>query len=136
MSSTLFSEKQVKSLEENPNVKNVTRKRIVYTDDFKRHFIEEYKLGIGPKEIFESAGFDTKILGYKRVERAADRWRKEYNNSLGDNFIDYVEVHERRRRRPYDVKERILAQEAIIARLELENFELRQKLSELTASKN
>ena len=134
MSSTIFTEKEVNNLASNPNVKSVTRKRIVYTDEFKKHFVEEYKLGIGPKEIFEAAGFDTKALGYKRIERASDRWRREYNESLGDNVIDYVQVHERRRRRTYDVKETILSQQNLIAELEQENRELKRRLRELTAS--
>ena len=35
-------------------------------------------LGKTPREIFEANGFDVEILGMKRVEQCADRWKKAY----------------------------------------------------------
>ena len=65
-------------LRRNPNVKRVYEKRIIYTNDFKLHFIEEYTHGKKPQCIFEEAGFDPAVLGNKRIERASARWRKAY----------------------------------------------------------
>lgn len=48
----------------------------MYSEEFKRHFLREYAAGRKPTEIFEAAGFDKTILGNKRIERAAARWRK------------------------------------------------------------
>lgn len=71
-------------LSQNPNVYDVTEKRIIYTEEFKVHFIEEYLSGKGPTKIFREAGFNPKVLGAKRIERAAARWRKDYcSGTLG-----------------------------------------------------
>ncbi len=46
--------------------------------------MEEYLSGKKPTRIFREAGFDVKILGSKRIERAAANWKESYNaNSLG-----------------------------------------------------
>lgn len=65
-------------LESNPNVIKVTETSIVYSNEFKEHFIEEYALGKKPRDIFIEAGFDPYILGTKRIERASARWREAY----------------------------------------------------------
>ena len=44
--------------------------------------------GKGPTAIFREAGFDTTILGSKRIERAAARWREAY---AGGVMHDYGE---------------------------------------------
>ena len=65
---------------ENPNIKGVGKGRILYTKDFKRHFMREYlETGKGPTQIFREAGFDTDLLGPKRIERAAAHWREAYS---------------------------------------------------------
>jgi len=73
-------------LSENPYVLEVSENRIVYTNEFKKRFMEAYLYEQkGPTQIFREAGFDTAILGSKRIERAASRWRESYAaGSLGD----------------------------------------------------
>jgi hypothetical protein len=56
----------------------VSEKSLRYTDEFKRHFIEQHMLGKTPREIFEAAGFDIPLIGMTRVEQCADRWKKAY----------------------------------------------------------
>lgn len=73
-----FTREQQTLLAHNPNVHSVSSKEIWYTNAFKMRFIEEYLSGKGPKQIFEEAGFSVKMLGYKRVERAAANWRQAY----------------------------------------------------------
>ena len=74
-----LTEEETKLLYENSYVKEVTENKIFFTDDFKNHFIQEYVInGKGPTRIFREAGFDTKILGTKRIERAASRWKESY----------------------------------------------------------
>ena len=73
----LTSEEQ-EILRRNPNVAKVTGSSIVYTNAFKKHFVEEYAQGKKPKEIFVNAGFDADVLGSKRIERASARWREAY----------------------------------------------------------
>lgn len=85
MSQKLFNESDIKILSENPNVLRASNKSIKYTDDFKSYFIREYIAGNSPTRIFQSAGFDKDMIGYKRIERAAFRWKKAYweNGELG-----------------------------------------------------
>ena len=76
-----LSEEERLILKQNPHVREVNC--IMYTDEFKLHFMKEYIAGKGPQRIFREAGFDVKILGSKRIERAAARWKEAYAaNSL------------------------------------------------------
>ncbi|MBW3088779.1 hypothetical protein KIH77_08570 [Bifidobacterium sp. 82T24] len=52
------------------------RGHIHYTTAFAQHAVEEYYRGKGPKRIFVEAGFPVEIIGYKRIERALQRWRR------------------------------------------------------------
>jgi hypothetical protein len=81
MSKKLFTDKEIKSLSNNPYVKSVSTKGITYTDEFKRIFITESENGKLPRLIFEENGFDVDITGIVRVNRAAARWRATYNES-------------------------------------------------------
>lgn len=78
MSKILFSPKQVQQLQKNPNVQQVSDRTITYTDAFKSQFIDEYFAGKTPRQIFKEYGFDEEIIGIKRIEQSAFRWRKVY----------------------------------------------------------
>lgn len=79
-----LSKEEVKILKQNPYVSDVEETRIIYTNEFKFLFMKEYLDGKKPTQIFVDAGFDPKILGSKRIERAAHRWRESYAaGSLG-----------------------------------------------------
>ncbi len=78
MSKVIFNDKQIKFLAKNPNVLKVSDKAITYSEEFKNKFIEENLKGILPRKIFEDNGFDVEIIGIKRIEQAAARWRKKY----------------------------------------------------------
>ena len=75
-----LSEEERKILLKNPYIRDVNGKRVSYSDEFKLHFIEEYKAGKWPQQIFREAGLDVSILGAKRIERAAARWRASYED--------------------------------------------------------
>lgn len=82
----LFSEKEIAELVANPYVIDVDEKSVVYSNEFKLHFMEEYMRGKGPTQIFKDAGFDVKALGSKRIERACARWKESYQaGTLGQN---------------------------------------------------
>lgn len=85
MSKKLFFDKEVVKLAKNENILRVSNKAITYTSEFKKKFINEYKLGKLSRIIFEEAGFDVDILGMKRIETASNRWRKafKYHGELG-----------------------------------------------------
>jgi len=78
MSKKLFTEQEVEFLKRNQYVKNVSPKGITYTDEFKSYVISEVKKGNSSIEIFETAGFDTEILGKRRIHSAVGRWKKAY----------------------------------------------------------
>ena len=78
MSKVIFNDKQIKLLAKNPNVLKVSDKAITYSEEFKNKFIEENSKGILPRKIFEDNGFDIEIIGLKRIEQSAARWKKKY----------------------------------------------------------
>ena len=80
MSKIIFNDKQIKLLAKNPNVSRVSDKSITYSEEFKNKFIEENSKGILPRKIFEDNGFDIEIIGLKRIDQSAARWRKKYRD--------------------------------------------------------
>lgn len=80
MAQRKLSAEDIRTLKRNPNVLDVNESRILYTPDFKKHFMDEYNAGKGPTQIFRESGFDTKMLGGKRIERATARWKQAYAN--------------------------------------------------------
>lgn len=80
-----LTEEEIKELKNNPYVIDVDDSRIVYSNEFKKLFMEEYCAGKKPTQIFMEQGFDVKALGSKRIERACARWRESYNaGTLGE----------------------------------------------------
>lgn len=78
MSKVLFSKMSILKLQKNKNVLNVSEKAITYTDEFKRLFIDEYMSGKLPRDIFMENSFDVEIIGMKRIEQSACRWKAMY----------------------------------------------------------
>lgn len=78
MSNKLFTEKEIEILSKNPYTKNVSKKAITYTDEFKRIFIAEYDKGKLPRMIFEESGLSVELIGLSRIEAASKRWRSAY----------------------------------------------------------
>ena len=80
MSKILFTEVQVKKLRKNKWIKNITNKGITYTDEFKYKLVkecEDYKRF--PQDVFRECGIDPEIVGTKRIQDSAYRWRKQIN---------------------------------------------------------
>lgn len=73
-----LTQEAIMELERNPYVIRSGPDRITYSREFKHHFMREYLSGKKPTEIFREAGFDPRMIGSKRIERASARWRKEY----------------------------------------------------------
>ncbi len=69
---------ELEQLKKSPHVLGAEEHRIVYSTDFKLHFMKEYLNGKGPTQIFREAGLDPAILGSKRIERATSRWKESY----------------------------------------------------------
>ncbi len=70
-----LNEEEIAVLLKNKNVVKCSSKSITYSQEFKVSAIKQYREGIGSREIFESAGFDLKIIG---VDTTYDRI-KEWN---------------------------------------------------------
>lgn len=80
-----FTKEEMEILLRNPYVSDVNEKSISYSTEFKFLFMEEYIEGKRPTQIFRDAGFDIKILGSKRIERACARWKESYESgTLGE----------------------------------------------------
>ena len=77
----VFSIREVEYLESLPAVDRVRSGRIVYNDAFKRDCIRRYRNGESPAEIFRSAGLDSALISYKRIEHSIARWKA----TLGDD---------------------------------------------------
>ncbi|MFT9599443.1 IS3 family transposase [Mesobacillus sp.] len=78
MSKLTFSSKEINTLQKNPNVQRISERSITYTAEFKNRFIDEYQTGKLPRRIFEENGFNVDVIGMKRVEQSAHRWKKSY----------------------------------------------------------
>lgn len=89
-----LTQEEIKILKKNPNVISVNEDRIVYSDSFKKYFVEQYFMGEKPGNIFRSAGFDLKILGFKRIERASYRWRESFEAGTLGLYADTGMSHE------------------------------------------
>jgi putative transposase len=112
MSKTTFSDKEIKILQKNQNVKRVSSLAITYSDDFKNKFLDEYLAGKLPRQIFEENGFDIDIIGIKRIETSAFRWKKAYEK---DGLIGLSDARKTASGRPL---KRELSQAEIIERQE------------------
>lgn len=119
---------EIRVLKENPYVEDVNGCRIKYSEEFKLLFVKEYFAGKKPMNIFRDAGFDVKVLGSKRIERASARWREaNASGSLGEKFLnnDFYEKNENSKQ----VLERTIAdQQAEIERLQEEVQRLQNAL--------
>ncbi|WP_370529725.1 IS3 family transposase [Alkalihalobacillus sp. AL-G] len=115
MSKKCFTKKEIELLSKNPYVKSVTSKAITYTDEFKQLFIVQKERGKFSREIFEEYGFDTEIIGTRRIKCSAERWGKAYrkNGALG--------LQDARRGQSGRPRKRELSNEEKYARLEAEN---------------
>ena len=132
MSKLTFTPEQLEALQNNPYVDVATERRISYTLAFKRRFVDEYRQGKNPRQIFKDAGFDVEALGRKRIERASDRWRTDNNEGRLGAQSDYVEVHSSRGRHMMTENEQIAMQAKLIWKLQDENAELRRRLALVT----
>ena len=131
MSKVIFNDKQIKLLAKNPNVLRVSDKAITYSEEFKNRFIEENSKGVLPRKIFEDNGFDIEIIGLKRIEQSAARWREKYADMGVLGLKDSRKSNSGRPLlRELTTQEEIERLKAKISLLEIEN-EFLKKLDEI-----
>lgn len=131
MSKKLFTDTEVRLLSKNKYIVKVSNKSIKYSFEFKKKFIEEYKLGNLPRIIFEEVGFDVEIIGEKRIKMASHRWRKAFKENGELGLKDSREVNSGRTiERELTDSEKINRLKAEIKHLKIEN-EFLKKLDEI-----
>ena len=81
-----FTEAEVEYLLSLDAVKSADATRIFYTPDFKIAAIKLYCSGLGPAEIFRRAGMPSSLVGYKRGQKALERWRTDARCGLVPGF--------------------------------------------------
>lgn len=120
MSNILFTDKDMKKLSKNKYVKKVSNKAITYTNEFKEKVVFEtadyQKL---PRQVFEECGFDIDVIGLKRIQDAAYKWRKQYKQ-FGELKDDRGKMGRPLKRELSDA-EKLKRAEAKIHLLEAEN---------------
>lgn len=92
MSKITFSPKEISMLQQNPNVQRVSERAITYTTAFKNRFIDEYLAGKLPRQIFIDNGFDVNVIGRKRIETSAYRWKKAFDKDGTLGLLDSRET--------------------------------------------
>ena len=121
MSKILFTDTQVKKLSKNKWIKNITNKGITYSDEFKYKLVKEcenYKKF--PQDVFRECGIEPEIVGIKRIESSAHRWRKQLN-STGEISDTRTTKSGNTLKRELSDKEKLERAEAKIKLLEAEN---------------
>ena len=133
MSKNIYNEFQMKELEKNHNVLNVSERSISYSPKFKLKSVKDYQAGKTPSQIFLEQGFDLDMIGKQQPKTCLRRWRNTYERLGEEGFLI-----ERRGKgstgRPsskeLSVEEKLKKAEVKIKFLEAEN-DLLKKLEEL-----
>ena len=76
MGVNLFNAEQIEQLKINPYVKKASDKAITYSEEFKEEFIKRLQARDNPSKILTELGFNTKVLGKRRVSEIARRCKK------------------------------------------------------------
>lgn len=119
-----FTKKEQQILRENPYTLRVTKYIIQYTPEFKTKFWARYQLGVWPSTIFRELGYDTKILGPKRIEGAAVAIKKQA--ALDGEFVETSVKEKKRKAEPVDYTE--MPPEKAIQKMQIEIEYLRQEM--------
>jgi transposase len=133
MRNRIFTEMEMKYLENNPNVLRVSDRTISYQPSFKLIAIEEYQKGKFPSQIFEEHGFDVAVIGKDQPKRSLKRWREtfeKYGKAGLEGERRGKGSQGRPSKRELSMEEKLKKAEARINYLEAEN-EFLKKLEEL-----
>lgn len=112
----VLTNKEIEHLRLIPYISSVNRTRIAFSNEFKLLFIEQYyHNNIGPTEIFRMYGIDPKLIGSKRIESAARRWKKSWsvgvlgkNKDYNSKSVDDISTIEQLRVENGQLKKRII----------------------------
>ncbi len=79
MGNIKYTQKQIKELKANINVKNCTEKHIVFEKVFKFKVVKLSKEYIIPKEIFKKFWFPEYVINSRIPSLSVDRWKRNIN---------------------------------------------------------
>lgn len=96
MSKHVFTDEQIKELNNNPYVISVTPKYINYSEEFKELFLKDYNDGMPPIDIFRKYGLDPDTLGEQRGHNFVMRIKRQSQRL--DGFKDMRKVNSGRPR--------------------------------------
>jgi hypothetical protein len=80
MSKRIFSQEQIESLLQNPNVAKCSEKSISYHKGFKVMAVKKYQEGFPASLIFKQAGFNIDMIGREIPEDSLLRWRRIFKD--------------------------------------------------------
>ena len=83
MSKIKFTEEEIKLLQQNKYVKNVSENGITYTTEFREDFAALLQNGKTTSEIFRILGFNPKILGEDRIYGTTYRIKQKLKQNSG-----------------------------------------------------
>ncbi|MEG2697274.1 MAG: hypothetical protein RR952_06865 [Cetobacterium sp.] len=78
-----LTKEQIERLKKSEHVASVNENQVVFTDEFKQLALQEWKSGVGPKQIFDKYDIGYAILGKCRVKNNLDRWKKQESRLEG-----------------------------------------------------
>ena len=130
MSKKLFTLEEVNELSKNPYVKNVSRRSMVMTPEFKQLAINEMLKGKSMRQVFEGIGISPELLGESRILGYSERIWKQSDREEG--FRDQRADNRRREAKSSEAQKdkRIRQLEHQIAYLSQEN-EFLKKIQQL-----
>ena len=89
-----FTEDQIRCLELNHYVSNVSKTTVKFTTEFKKYFYERHSAGIPVIMIFAECGIDPQILGESRISGFCYTVNKQAKRDSG--FMDQRQDNYRR----------------------------------------
>lgn len=80
---TQFTKEEMNHLRASRHVRNVTKKVVKFTPEFKRYFYQNLTSGKTARQIFLECGIDPDMLGEKRIEGFCYNIRKQAKRDEG-----------------------------------------------------
>lgn len=83
-----LTEEQVEGIKKSKYVVSANENQVVFTDEFKRLALQEWKSGVSPKQIFDKYEIGYRILGKSRVRSNLVRWKKQESRLEGFQRVE------------------------------------------------
>lgn len=77
MGKNYFSEEIIQELSGNKYVKKITKKQIIFTEEFRKILVEKHEQGMRPTQILMEAGIPHRLLGQDRVDNMIRRFTSQ-----------------------------------------------------------